>query len=155
MPTPCSTTALGRYHEALAAAVSTDSFDTEGFVIYTAALVELIEAAVRSGTPERAMNALGRLSETTRGTGTDWGIGLQARSQALVTSGRAAEDLYREAIERLARTRIRPQLARSHLLYGEWLRRQNRRVDAPRPATHRVRDAVGDGGGGLCRARQT
>jgi DNA-binding CsgD family transcriptional regulator/tetratricopeptide (TPR) repeat protein len=120
----------GRYHEALAAATSIDAFETEGFVIYTAGLVELIEAAVRSGAAERATGAFERLSEATRATGTDWGAGVRARSHALLSSDEAAEDLYREAIERLARTRIRPQLARAHLVYGEWLRRQGRRVDA-------------------------
>ena len=121
---------LGRYQEALVAATSMDAFDTEGFDIYTAGLLELIEAAVRSGATEQATDAFERLSETTRATGTDWGAGIEARSRALLSSDEAAEDLYREAIERLARTRIRPQLARTHLLYGEWLRRQNRRVDA-------------------------
>lgn len=121
---------LGRYHEALAAATSIDAFETEGFVIYPACLVELIEAAVRSGAPGRAAEAFERLSEATRATGTDWGAGIEARSHALLSGDETAEDLYRTAIERLARTRIRPQLARSHLVYGEWLRRQNRRVDA-------------------------
>ena len=61
---------------------------------------------------------------------TDWGRGIQARCRALVSEGESAERLHREAIERLARTRLRPELARAHLLYGEWLRRENRRVDA-------------------------
>jgi DNA-binding CsgD family transcriptional regulator len=120
----------GRYQEALVAATSIDAFEMEGFVIYTAGLVELIEAAVRSGAPEQAMGAFERLSEATLAADTDWGAGVQARSHALLSGDQAAEDLYREAIERLARTRIRPQLARAHLIYGEWLRRQNRRVDA-------------------------
>jgi DNA-binding CsgD family transcriptional regulator len=120
----------GRYEAALAAATSIDAFEAEGFVIYTPGLVELIEAAVRSGAPHRAIGALERLSEATAATGTDWGGGVRARSQALLSTNEAAEDHYREAIERLAATRIRPQLARSHLVYGEWLRRQNRRVEA-------------------------
>jgi DNA-binding CsgD family transcriptional regulator len=121
---------LGRYREALDAATLTDAFDTEGFSIYTTGLVELIEAAVRSGEVDRASDACERLSSATLATGTDWGAGVRARSQALLSTDDAAEALYRVAIERLAQTRIRPQLARSHLLYGEWLRRQNRRVDA-------------------------
>jgi DNA-binding CsgD family transcriptional regulator len=121
---------LGRYHDALAAATVIDAFDTEGFVIYTTGVVELIEAAVRSGEVDRATPAFRWLSDATRATGTDWGAGLQARSQALLSSDETAEHFYREAIERLANTRIRPHLARAHLVYGEWLRRQNRRVDA-------------------------
>jgi DNA-binding CsgD family transcriptional regulator len=121
---------LGRYDDALSAATVIDAFDTEGFVIYTAGLLELIEAAVRSGAVERASDAFGRLSEATRASGTDWALGLQARSEALLSRDQTAERFYREAIERLENTRIRPQLARAHLLYGEWLRRHNRRVDA-------------------------
>jgi len=94
------------------------------------ALSELIEAAVRSGNPALAATALKRLAETTRPGGTDFGLGIEARSRALLTTGEAAEGYYREAIERLGRTQLRPELARAHLLYGEWLRRENRRVDA-------------------------
>jgi DNA-binding CsgD family transcriptional regulator len=91
---------------------------------------ELIEAAARSGKPELAADALGRLSEMTYASGTDWALGIEARSRALLTEGKAAEPLYREAIERLERTRVRVELARAHLLYGEWLRRERRRLDA-------------------------
>jgi DNA-binding CsgD family transcriptional regulator len=121
---------LGRYDEALRAASATDAFGVEGFVIYTQGLIELVEAAARAGAPERARDALGRLSDMAIATGTDWGAGIRARSAALLSVDGKAEPLYREAIERLGRSRIRPQLARAHLLYGEWLRRQNRRVDA-------------------------
>jgi len=136
---------LGRYQDALAAATSIDAFATEGFDIYSAALVELIEAAVRSGAVEQATDAFERLAEATLATGTDWGTGVQARSHALLKRDASAEDLYRDAIERLARTRIRPQLARSHLLYGEWLRRQNRRVDAREQlrVAHQMLSAMG------------
>ena len=93
-------------------------------------LTELVEAAVRSGQPARASDALARLSETTRASGTDWALGIEARSRALLSEGQAAENYYREAIERLGRTRMRPAAARAHLLYGEWLRREDRRRDA-------------------------
>ncbi len=77
-----------------------------------------------------AGEALARLAETTRAAGTDFGLGLEARSRALVAEDGAAEGLYREAIDRLGRTQLRPELARAHLLYGEWLRRQGRRAQA-------------------------
>ena len=93
-------------------------------------LTELVEAAVRSSQPARASAALQRLSETTRASGTDWALGTEARSRALLSEGQTAEKCYREAIERLGRTRMRPAVARAHLLYGEWLRRENRRRDA-------------------------
>jgi DNA-binding CsgD family transcriptional regulator len=120
---------LGRYDEALVAAQRA-SDDTPELFISSWALAELIEAASRSGAPGRAASALERLTEDTAVAGTDWGLGIAARSRALLTDGDAAESLYREAIERLRRTRLRPELARAQLLYGEWLRRQRRRVDA-------------------------
>ena len=92
--------------------------------------VELVEAAVRCGRADVAADAVGRLAEVTGASGTDWGCGVQARCRALLTEGPAAEDLYRESIKRLSRTRLRPDLARTHLVYGEWLRRQRRRSDA-------------------------
>jgi len=123
---------LGRYEDALIAATATDAFDVEGFTIYTQGLAELIEAAARAGVPEQADDALRRLSEMTLISGTEWGAGIRARSQALLSADDEAETLYREAVERLGRTRVRPQLARAHLVYGEWLRRRNRRADARR-----------------------
>jgi DNA-binding CsgD family transcriptional regulator len=120
---------LGRYQDALTAATATDAFEVEGVTIYTQGLAELVEAAARVGAAERAADALARLEEVTRASDTDWGAGIRARSQALVSTD-ASEPLYREAIERLSRTRIRPQLARARLVYGEWLRREGRRVDA-------------------------
>jgi DNA-binding CsgD family transcriptional regulator len=92
--------------------------------------VELIEAASRTGEVERAADALDWLSSTARASGSDWGLGVEARSRALVSDGDAAERLYREAIERLQRTRLRVDLARAQLVYGEWLRRERRRLDA-------------------------
>jgi DNA-binding CsgD family transcriptional regulator len=120
---------LGRYEEALTAAQVAAKHQEE-FSSPRWGLVELVEAAARSGAPEPASDALKRLSEATRASGTDWALGVEARSRALLTEGDAAEQLYHEAIERLDRTRVRVELARAHLVYGEWLRRENRRVDA-------------------------
>jgi DNA-binding NarL/FixJ family response regulator len=94
------------------------------------ALPELVEAASRCQQYELATEALERLAERTQAAGTDLARGIEARARALVSDGDAADRLYREAIERLTRTRMRAVLARAHLLYGEWLRRQGRRVDA-------------------------
>ena len=121
---------LGRYEEALVAAEQA-SEHTEDLAFHSCGLVELIVAAVRSGNRGRATAALARLEEMTRASGTDWALGIEARSRALLSDdAEAAEQLYREALERLGRTRIRVELARAHLLYGEWLRRERRRVDA-------------------------
>ncbi|MFZ0379343.1 MAG: LuxR C-terminal-related transcriptional regulator, partial [Solirubrobacteraceae bacterium] len=116
----------GRYGEALAAARRACEY--EDVIAYGWALVELIEAAVRSdGQPEEAAAALDRLSERTRASGTEWALGIEARCRALLSDD---ESLYRESVERLARSRAVVELARSRLLYGEWLRRENRRVHA-------------------------
>jgi ATP/maltotriose-dependent transcriptional regulator MalT len=120
---------LGRYQEALAVAREA-SDDTPELFVSAWALSELVEAAARSEDAARARAALDRLTEATSGARTDWGLGIAARSRALLSEGDAAQRLYREAIERLGRTRLRPELARAHLLYGEWLRREGRRVDA-------------------------
>ena len=120
---------LGRYEAALAAAQQANTYPHD-FVYSEWGLLELIEAAVRCGRRELAADALERLSHHTKAGGTDWALGVEARSQAQLTEGDAAEHLYREAIERLARTRVRVELARAHLLYGEWLRRERRRLDA-------------------------
>jgi DNA-binding CsgD family transcriptional regulator/tetratricopeptide (TPR) repeat protein len=120
---------LGQYEEALAAA-QRSSEHPEELLFATWGLVELIEAAARTGNAALAASALERLAETTRASGTDWGLGIEARSRALLSRGEAAERLYREAIDRLARTRVPVALARAHLLFGEWLRRERRRTDA-------------------------
>ncbi len=120
---------LGRYEDALAAAQQA-SQDTSEPVVFAWALPELIEAAIRSGKPRLAAEALERLAETTKESEADWAAGIEARSRALLNDGQVAEGLYHEAIDRLGRTPLRPDLARAHLLYGEWLRRENRRVDA-------------------------
>jgi DNA-binding CsgD family transcriptional regulator len=119
---------LGRYPEAASAArqAASNTFDPWSSMW---ALPELVEAAVRTGDTPVARDALARLTETTR-SGTDWAVGVEARSRALVSDGETADDLYRMAIERFGRTRLRPELARAHLVYGEWLRRANRRLDA-------------------------
>jgi len=134
---------LGRYADALAAAGQA----TQDAHLYTSmrALPELIEAAARSGNTGVAAEALERLAETTQAGGTDFGVGLEARSRALVSRGQAAEGCYREAIDRLGRTQLRPDLARAHLLYGEWLRRENRRADARAQlrTAHEMLDAMG------------
>jgi DNA-binding CsgD family transcriptional regulator len=120
---------LGRYEEALAAARQAAE-DTHASWWRSWGSVELIEAAARSGQAELAADALAELSETTGASGTEWALGVAARSRALLSDGEAAEPLYREAIERLERTRVRVELARAHLVYGEWLRRERRRLDA-------------------------
>jgi DNA-binding CsgD family transcriptional regulator len=119
---------LGRYEEALAAAERGSAHD--GLGLYALALVELVEAGVRSEHPRLAAAALARLRERTQASGTDWALGMEARSCALLTGGPAAEGLYEEAINRLRSGRVALHLARARLVYGEWLRRENRRADA-------------------------
>jgi DNA-binding CsgD family transcriptional regulator len=120
---------LGRYEEALTAAVAATESAPQIFIA-TWALSELIEAASRTGNAEQARIALARLGEQTEASDAHWALGVYAHSRALLSEGDAAEPLYREAIDRLGRTRLRPHLARAHLLYGEWLRREGRRGDA-------------------------
>jgi ATP/maltotriose-dependent transcriptional regulator MalT len=119
--------ASGRYDDALTAAASV----YEEPVIYSVWIgTELIESAVRSGRPERAARALENLREMASAAGTDWVLGVEARCRALLGDGETAEDLYRASIGHLERTRQPVDLARSHLVYGEWLRREDRRSDA-------------------------
>ncbi len=120
---------LGRYADALAAAQQA-SQDSPALYVAMWALPELIEAATRTGNAHIASDALARLAETTQAGATDFGLGIEARSRALVSEGETAERCYREAIDRLGRTQLRPELARAHLLYGEWLHRENRHRDA-------------------------
>jgi DNA-binding CsgD family transcriptional regulator len=120
---------LGRYDLARAAALRVmEHPDDLGTTNWAAA--ELIEAAVRAGTPELAAGARSLLAERARVSGTDWAMGILARSEAFLADDQTAEALHIEAVERLGRSRIAADLARAHLLYGEWLRRRRRRVEA-------------------------
>jgi DNA-binding CsgD family transcriptional regulator len=120
---------LGRYEQALASAQqSMQGSPAQRWSIW--GLVELTEAAARSGATGLAADTIQRLSETTRASGTDWARGIEARSRALVSEGESADHFYQEAIACLSRAGLRVDLARARLLYGEWLRRQRRRRDA-------------------------
>src|SRR6202035_3234625 len=115
---------LARYEEAAAAAWEA-THDALNHWIPTWVLPELIEAAARTGDAGLARDALERLAKTTQPCRTEFALGVEARCRALLSDGAAAGALYRAAIERLRRTGLRPELARAHLLYGEWLRREN------------------------------
>jgi DNA-binding CsgD family transcriptional regulator/tetratricopeptide (TPR) repeat protein len=119
----------GRYDDALIAARQASEHPHE-LAVGNWALTELIEAAARSGRTELAADAVERLSDMTRASGSDWALGIQARSRALLDEGPETDALYREAVERLGRTRVRAELARARLLYGEWLRRERRSLQA-------------------------
>ncbi|HEY6758897.1 MAG TPA: AAA family ATPase, partial [Baekduia sp.] len=119
---------MRRYDEALEHARIAAAYDDLGTIAW--GLTETVEAAARRGDTATAAKALAQLTESTRATGTDWGLGVEARCRALLSEGDAADRLYREAIERLGRTRLRLDLARTHLVYGEWLRRERRRAEA-------------------------
>ncbi len=134
-----------QYAEALLAAQIACDHDDLG--VFGFALVELIEAAARCTSPDVAVEALRALEARTVGAGTDWALGILARSRALLSADAVAESLYVESIERLGRTRIVLHLARAQLIYGEWLRRENRRIDARdqlRPA-YDMFDRIGAG----------
>jgi DNA-binding CsgD family transcriptional regulator len=126
---------LGQYGDAMTAARQAVQ-DTAGLCVSVWALPELIEAAVRSDETQLATGALRQLAETTQARGSDFGLGVEACSRALLSRAGRADDCYREAIDRLGRTQFRPELARAHLLYGEWLRRENRRLDAREQLRH-------------------
>jgi DNA-binding CsgD family transcriptional regulator len=119
---------VGRYEDALAAAER--ACEREGFGLFGWSLTELIEAAARCGRHDVAAGALRRLEERTGPAGTDWALGTQAVARALLSDAAEAEALYREALERLGRDRVAVFHARAQLVYGEWLRREGRRVDA-------------------------
>jgi DNA-binding CsgD family transcriptional regulator len=119
---------LGRYEAAASAA--RQACEEPALYVVTSALPELIEAAARTGERELAFSAVGRLAERTLPSSTEWGLGTLARSQALLAEGAEAERLYQQAIGHLRRSRASPQLARAHLVYGEWLRRERRRREA-------------------------
>jgi tetratricopeptide (TPR) repeat protein len=129
---------LGRYDDALVAAERAAG-DPRGLGTPMWLPADLVEAAARSGKPERAVGPLERLTEIAEANGSDWALGFLARSRALLGEGQAAERLYREAIDRLGRTLIRVAHARTLLVYGEWLRRENRRVDAREQLRARTR----------------
>jgi RNA polymerase sigma factor (sigma-70 family) len=119
----------GRYDEAYAAAAD-GSVDPYELFFAPFATVELIESASRTDRRAQAAAAMEALSESTQASGTPWALGVEARSRALLASDDGAEALYRESIERLEPTRLGFELARAHLAFGEWLRRQRRRLDA-------------------------
>jgi DNA-binding CsgD family transcriptional regulator len=135
---------LGRHEEALAEAQQAVEQAPELYISLWA-LAELIEAASRTGQTALAADTLGRLAEATSTGQSDWGQGIYARSRALLSDGQDAEGWYREAVDRLSRTRLRPELARAHLLYGEWLRREHREADARAQlrTAHEMFDAIG------------
>ena len=142
---------LGQYERAFEPAER--AADANEMIVSSWALPELVEAAVRSGQPEVARVAAARLAERTSASGTDWALGIEARARALVADDSAAEELYREAIERLGQSRMATHLARAQLSYGEWLRREHRRVDARAELRDGPRDVLRDGRRRLRRAR--
>jgi DNA-binding CsgD family transcriptional regulator len=134
---------LGRHAEARDAARAAFEPAHPGFGPFV--VPELAEAAARTGDAALLSSLVGWVGERTRVTPSDWSLGIEARLRALMSEGEAAERAYREAIDRFGRTRLRPELARGHLLYGEWLRREGRRVDARRQlrTAHAMFAAIG------------
>jgi DNA-binding CsgD family transcriptional regulator len=147
---------LGRYEEALVAAQQATEPRQELGMVTWASLIELVAAATHVGRPELAAQAVRRLSGLTQESGTDWALGLEAGCRALISEDRTAESCYLEAIDRLGRTRSRSHLARAHLHYGQWLRRQNRRTDAREPlrAAHEMFTTMGMAGFAELAARE-
>jgi len=134
---------LGRHDAARDA--TWEVFQRDQLALGQLVVAELAEAAARTGDVAAVRAALDWLSERTRATPTEWVLGIEARVRALLSEDQAADRWYRESVERLGRTRVRAELARSHLLYGEWLRRQGRRTDAREQlrTAHRMLDAMG------------
>jgi DNA-binding CsgD family transcriptional regulator len=135
---------LGRYADAVTA---TELMEQERLLVGAGLwmMAERVEATARNGQPREAAEAFRRLSAHTGVSGTEWALGIEARCRALITEGSVAEDNHREAIERLGRTRVRGELARAHLVYGEWLRR-NRRRQAAREQLRAARDMFAEMG---------
>ncbi len=125
---------LGQYDEALAAARGACADPTE-MVAHNWGMVELIESAMRSGRTDLAAEAVARLTTKAQACRTDWALGIEARSRALLSTGDTAEREFREAVGHLSRARVHGELARAYLLYGEWLRQDGRQVDARRELT--------------------
>ena len=138
---------LGHYDKALTAAEESSAYPDE-LGLGSWSLVELVEAASRTSELNWAKNALARLEEIAQACGTDWALGAAARSRALLSEGTEAEEAYREAIDRLAQTRLTVLHARTRLVYGEWLRRENRKTDAREQlrVAHEVLAEAGIGG---------
>jgi DNA-binding CsgD family transcriptional regulator len=136
---------LGHYEDARIGAL--DVFDQDPLYVGSMALGDAVEATVRTGDADAAQAALARLTERARASGTPWGLGLLARSRALLARDQDAEALYVEALEHLGRSGVATELARTHLLYGEWLRRARRRADAREHlrAAHGMFEAMGAG----------
>jgi DNA-binding CsgD family transcriptional regulator len=135
---------LGRYEDALIAArQAAEGAPAHAFSYW--AVAELIEAASRTANIKLAEDALRRLTETTQASRSEWALGFEARSRALLGHGDATEGHYRDAIDHLGRTPLRPELARAHLVYGEWLRREKRRIDARQQlrTAHEMFEAMG------------
>ena len=134
---------LGRYDAALAAAESGSARDE--LLLSHGSMTELVEAATRCRRTDLATVALERLTERTQAAATEWALGIEARSCALLSEGTQAEEFYREAVDRLGRCRVAPELARAHQLYAEWLRRERRRIDAREQlrTPHEMLDAIG------------
>ncbi len=130
--------ALGRYGDAVQAALRAAE-EPEFGGVSNWATAELVEAAVRSGATAAAADAFARLRVDTSASGTDWALGVEARARALISEGAEADGAYRDAIAKLRRTRVRTELARAHLVYGEWLRRERRRTEA-RAQLHTAHD---------------